>query len=139
VTPRLFSNLRAGLTRHRAFTAADSEDPRLRGRTYAIPFEAVWQASLRLVDGGLRGWVLLEADDQEGIIRGEVRGWFRRFDSGLYLRVSLDHDAQTRVDGVTESLLAKADLGAGARRLGRFFRDLDRAIENGRAQTAGRA
>jgi hypothetical protein len=139
VTQRLFKSMRTGLTSNTAQTAADAEDARLRGRTYAIPFDAVWTASYRLIGGGLRGWSVLEADDAEGIIRGQVRGWFRRFDSRFTLRISLDRDAQTRVDGVCASLVATADLGVNARRLGRLFRELDRALEASRKQPVGGA
>jgi hypothetical protein len=41
-----------------AATAPDSTDRRLRGRTYAVPFEHVWQAARSLAGGGLRGWTL---------------------------------------------------------------------------------
>lgn len=139
MTRPLFQSLRTGLTRNMALTAPDAEDPRLRGRTYAIPFETVWQASIALVDGGLSGWSLLESDDGEGVIRGEVHGRLRRFDSRLTLRISLDHDAQTRVDGLCASVVARADLGVNARRLYRFFRDLDKALEAGRGQLVGGA
>lgn len=134
---RLFRSLRTGLTRNMALTASDAEDPRLRGRTYAIPFDAVWQASLALVDGGLSGWQVNESDDGDGVIRGMVRGRLRRFDSRFTVRVSLDHDAQTRVDGICASLVAKVDLGVNARRLGRFFHALDRALDVGSGQPAG--
>lgn len=123
-----------GLTRNVAFTAPDAEDPRLRGRTYAIPFEDVWQASLRLVDGGLRRWELLEADDQEGIIRGVAHGiLFARFTSDVTVRISLDSDAQTRVDALSASRSGRYDLGSNARKLRKLFRALDRALEETRS------
>lgn len=124
----LYRSMRAALTRNVAFTAPSSDDARLEGRTYAVPFETVWQASLSLVDGGLRGWSLTEADDAEGIIRGQARGGLRRTESAITLRITLDEDAQTRIDGLSASRVGRADLGANARRLGRFFRRLDRAI-----------
>jgi hypothetical protein len=122
--------MQAGLTRNVAFTAPSAEDDRLQGRTYAVPFEAVWRASLELVDGGLRGWSLTESDDGEGIIRGQARGGLRRTESAITLRIILDEDAQTRIDGLSASRVGRADLGANARRLGRFFRSLDRALES---------
>jgi hypothetical protein len=117
------------LTGHRAYTAPDSGDARLRGRTYAVPFDTVWRAALGLVDGGLRGWSLTAADDEQGKIEGSVRGWFQRFHSDVVISISLDRDAQTRVDAVSESVTKQADVGTNARRLVRFFRSLDRAIE----------
>lgn len=110
-------------------TSPDSADERLTGRTYAIPFEAVWQASLGLTDGGLRGWSLLESDDHEGLIRAAVRGRIERLESAVALRVSLDMDAQTRVDATSASLAVRGDMGVNARRLGRFFRRLDQVLD----------
>lgn len=133
----LYRSVQAGLTRNVAFTAPGSDDDRLQGRTYAVPFETVWQASLTLVDGGLRGWTLTESDDSEGIIRGRVRGGLRRTESAITLRVTLDEDAQTRIDGLSASKVGRADLGANARRLGRFFRRLDEAIVSAHGRPVG--
>lgn len=134
MTPGPLEALRDALTRNMAFTSPGAEDDRLQGRTYAVPFEDVWQASLRLVDGGLGGWSLVEADDQEGVIRGRIRGPLRSSESALTLRIGLDEDAQTRVDGLAASTVGRADLGANARRLGRFFRTLDRELEERRGR-----
>lgn len=121
-----------GLTRNVAFTAPAAEDERLRGRTYAIPFEDVWQASLELVSGGLKRWELLEYDDREGIIRGLVHGRMRRFTSAVTIRISLDPDAQTRVDALSASRVGRADFGTNARRLARYFQALDGAMTEAR-------
>ena len=123
-----------GFTSSVAFTGARADDPRLRGRTYAIPFDDVWQASVGLVDGGLRRWELIEADDQEGIIRGVAHGFlFSRFTSTVTVRISLDPDAQTRVDALAASREGGWDLGSSARKLRAFFRSLDRALEEARS------
>lgn len=121
-----------GLTRNAAFTSPGSQDPRLEGRTYAIPFEEVWQVSMDLVGGGIKGWKVLEADDQEGIIRGVARGYIERFTSAITIRITLDMDAQTRVDALSASRVGRADLGVNARRLQRYFSLLDRRLEEGR-------
>jgi hypothetical protein len=134
----LFRSGVSAYTGTRAFTAPDAADPRLRGRTYAVPFDAVWRTALGLMDGGLNGWRVVGADDEEGIIEGEVHGRLQRFDSEVSLRISLDRDAQTRVDGVAESISGTADLGSGARRLARLFRALDRALDRGLATGSGR-
>lgn len=126
-----------GLTRNVAFTAPGAEDERLRGRTYAIPFEDVWQASLQLVDGGLKRWELLEYDDREGIIRGLAHGRLRRSTSAVTIRISLDLDAQTRVDALSASRVGRMDLGANARRLHRYFSRLDAAMVEVRSRRAG--
>lgn len=117
-----------GLTRNVAFTAPGAEDERLRGRTYGIPFQVVWQAALDLVSGGLKRWELTEHDDEEGIIRGIARSRAPGLDSAITVRITLDPDAQTRVDALSSSLTARADLGSNVRRLSRFFQALDQAV-----------
>jgi hypothetical protein len=134
VSPEFLRSLREALTRNMAFTTPGAADERLQGRTYAVPFDEVWTASLRLVDGGLSGWKLVEADDEEGIIRGLIHGPLRGSESALTLRIGLDADAQTRVDGLSASTVGRADLGANARRLGRFFKALDRALAGARGE-----
>jgi hypothetical protein len=111
----------------RAQTAPDAADSRLRGRTYAIPFEGVWQASLRLAGGGLHGWTLLSSDDHNGVIETQAR----RLGGALYdvmIQVRLDENAQTRVDGQATAHRPNTDFGTAARMLRRFFRVLDRTL-----------
>jgi hypothetical protein len=121
-----------GLTRNVAFTAPAAEDHRLRGRTYAVPFEEVWQAAGRLLGGGLAGWELRETDDQDGILRGVAPGRVDWLTGAITIRITLDHDAQTRVDGLAASRTGRWDLGANARHLHRFFTALDRELEDRR-------
>jgi hypothetical protein len=89
--------------------------------------------------GGLKGWSMVDADDREGEIDGLIRGWFERFHSGVTVRITLDQDAQTRVDAVAATLSGKVDLGVNAQRLGRFFKALDRDLEAARGQAMERA
>jgi hypothetical protein len=116
-----------------AGTSARSPDPLLRGRTFSIPFEDVWQASLQLVGGRLRGWTVREADDQVGIIRAEVRGLLAS-EHDITISITLDENAQTRVDATAQARKPDWDLGASRRRLVRYFRALDRALARGRSR-----
>jgi hypothetical protein len=109
-----------------AQTSPAAADPALQGRTYAIPFDAVWQASVRLAGGGLRGWSLIEADDYAGSILACSRGIFGALHD-IAIDVVLDEDAQTRVDARVAARKAP-DFGRSRRRLVRFFRQLDRAM-----------
>jgi hypothetical protein len=118
------------LTENRAATAPDHPDPRLRGRRYAIPFEAVWRAVLEQAERA-RGWTLIEADDMEGTLRAEARTPLLRFLDDVEIRVSLDRDAQTRVDMVSASRVGRGDLGKNARRIRRFLGGLDRKLGAG--------
>lgn len=131
---RLVDGIVRGLTQNVAYTSPSAEDPRLRGRTYAVPFEDVWRAATGLVGGGLRHWEILEADDQEGVIRGTAHGMMERFTSGITVRITLDADAQTRVDAMSARRTGRAGLGVNGRRLHRFFTRLDRAISESRGR-----
>jgi hypothetical protein len=117
-----------GLRRNHVVTAPDHWDPRLRGRTYAIPFEQVWQASMALAKGGLRRWKLIDSDDVEGIINAESRTFVWRFVDDVRIRVYLDENAQTRVDVESKSRKGTGDWGTNARRVHRFLRALDRKL-----------
>lgn len=110
-----------------------ARDPRLRGRTYAIPFDRVWTAALSLA-GEQRGWSVLRADDQSGEIFAEVSARLLPFIDDVKIRIGLDEDAQTRVDLSAHRRGGKADLGANARRVARFLKRLDRSLEATRAQ-----
>ena len=105
-------------------TGQDAGDSRLSGRTYAIPFEDVWQGALRIISERKR-WTLESADDQEGIIVANVRALHARYNSTFEIRIGLDGDGQTRVDALTGMPRAFADLGMNARRITGFFRMLD--------------
>ncbi|HET9982708.1 MAG TPA: DUF1499 domain-containing protein [Longimicrobiales bacterium] len=117
-----------GLTRNVAETSADADEPRLVGRTYAIPFERVWQAAL-VIARKRRLWRITEEDDREGVIRLEATTPIFRFVDDVAIHVTLDENAQTRVDMRSASRKGFADLGKNPRRVGRFFRALDRALK----------
>jgi hypothetical protein len=116
------------LTLNQVATAQYHWDPRLRGRTYAIPFEQVWQAALALANGGLRRWKITDSDDYEGIINAEAKTLVWRFIDDVTIRVYLDENAQTRVDVESNSRKGGADFGTNARRVTRFLRALDRKL-----------
>jgi hypothetical protein len=116
------------LARNHVATAQDHWDPRLRGRTYAIPFEQVWQASLFLANGGLRRWQIIRSDDYDGVIEAEAKTLLLRFTDDVRIHIYLDQDAQTRVDVESRSRKGSADFGSNARRVSRFLRALDRKL-----------
>lgn len=116
-------------------TAVRHEDERLRGRTYPVPFEDVWQAALALASGSLRGWSLISADDTDGVIDAVANRRFPRATDRVVIRISLDDDAQTRVDAEAG---AWQDSSLSPRRtaghLFRFFRALDGAVQQAAAK-----
>lgn len=119
--------LRNALSRNRAETRPDAPDPRLRGRTYAVPFGEVWRAALALAESQ-RGWTVMERDARRGWIRAEARTTLWRFTDDVEVRLSLDDRGLTRVDLVSASRIGGMDLGANARRINRFLRRLDGSV-----------
>jgi len=116
----------------RALVASDvrtdpgSPDPPLRGRTYTIPFERVWNAALTIADGGLRGWKVVRSDDIRGVLEAEAVGSLRKKRvTDVRVRVGLDLDGQTRVDVEMRARKGSYDLGVNRRRLQRFMAALD--------------
>jgi hypothetical protein len=120
--------VKRALSENAAETSPQAEDARLRGRTYAVPFEDVWRAALGLADGGRRGWRLISADDETGEIVAEARTLVFGFVDDVTLRIVLDADAQTRIDMRSASRTGRADLGTNARRIADFFRRLDTLV-----------
>jgi len=116
-----------GLTHNRAFTRADSPDPRLRGRSYPVPFSRVWDAALA-VARGTRRWTVTESDSRAGEIVAEARTALWKFTDDVWIRVSLDEEGQTRVDLTSASRVGRRDLGTNARRIARFLHALDRRL-----------
>lgn len=122
------------LTRNTAETDPRAPDPRLRGRTYAIPFEKVWRAALELADGGLPRWRVVASDDEEGTIHAESPTLVFRFVDDVHVHVRLDENGQTRVDLRSASRVGKGDLGRNPRTIGRFLDRLDQALDAGPGQ-----
>lgn len=84
-----------------------------------------------MADAGLRGWTLLEADEDRGILRSEARTPVLGFVQEVQVRISLDPYGQTRVD------LAVCSRGRGillrrtAGGIRKFFRLLDQRVGAG--------
>ncbi|MEM7417672.1 MAG: hypothetical protein AAF389_19445 [Gemmatimonadota bacterium] len=117
-----------GLTHNQAFTSPEADDPRLRGRTYAIPFETVWQGSVGLGGGGLHGWSIESADDQQGIIQAAVRARLLAPEVVVRIDIGLDENAQTRVDLSATARTERGDFGRSRRLVRSFLERLDRKL-----------
>ncbi len=122
--------LTKALTTNRAETDPWSDDPRLIGRTYAIPYEAVWRSCMSLVQKR-NGWRILKSDDLAGFSRVRCARRFRRLEDDLEIRIGLDEHGLTRVDLRSRSRTDGADLGVNARRVGHFARKLDESLDAG--------
>jgi len=84
-----------------------------------------------MASGELRGWTLLEAAEDLGVFRAEAKTLIFGFVDDVEFRISLDENAQTRVDMTSESRTGKGDLGMNARRIRKFFRVLDKRVGAG--------
>lgn len=124
---RLARSIVKGLTENAVQTSASAEDPRLRGRTYGVPFATVWDEILGMIRSNKR-WRLIDADEGRGAIRAEASTRVFRFVDDVRFRVMLDQNALTRVDMRSASRVGKGDLGTNARRINRFLRELDRRL-----------
>jgi len=116
-----------------ARTAPDAGDPRLRGRTYAVPFHEVWVAAHKLASSRAR-WRIAHADELNGVIRAEATTLVRKRIADVEIRIVLDQDAQTRVDMSSESRNGAFDWGLNIRRIGNFFKALDAELAKPRAE-----
>jgi hypothetical protein len=118
-----------GLKENQVSTDPASEDDRLVGRTYTIPFEEVWQASVALCGGELKGWSILSADDRRGVIEAVAKAALTGVEDDVRVEVQLDQNAQTRVDVWSASQKNRGTFGRNRRVIGRFLRGLDDRLE----------
>jgi hypothetical protein len=103
-------------------------DPRLRGRTYAIPFDRVWTVARALADGGMPRWKLLLVDDEKGRIDAEATTLALRLRDRVHVDIGLDENGLTRVDMSVTPARRWLDVGRGRRMVGRFVRRLDTGL-----------
>ena len=122
--------LARALTTNRVETDPWSDDPRLVGRTYAIPFEAVWRSCIKLVRERA-GWRMLQSDDLAGFIRVRCTTRLLRQEDDFEIRVGLDEHGLTRVDLRSRARSRRVDLSTIARRVGRFSASLDESLGAG--------
>ncbi len=115
------------LTQNSAQTRENADDTRLRGRTYVVPFATVWDEIIKMIESHPR-WKLIRADEGTGLIHAEARTPVFRFVDDVRFKLKLDRNALTRVDMWSASRVGRGDLGTNARRIARFYRDLDRRL-----------
>lgn len=110
-----------------ARTDARAEDPQLRGRTYAIPFESVWQTCLG-VGRELPRWSVHRSDDKAGRIQSVVASGALFPAVYVNIDVGLDHNGQTRVDVEATSASERSNFGRSRRLVIRFVSELDNRL-----------
>ena len=77
----------------------------------------------------IAGWEVLRWDDRTGVIFIEAQVALLRRTDDVRIRITLDRNAQTRVDVESVARQGKVDFGRNARRIGRFLSRLDEATE----------
>ena len=117
-----------GLRESGAETDPRSLDARLVGRTYAIPFDAVWSAAMKLAGKDLRRWTLESSDDIAGLIEASSKTLLFGQQDAVRIEIGLDENAQTRVDMSSMSRSERPDLGRNRRAIGRFLKRLDKTL-----------
>lgn len=123
------SRIARTLTEKGAETAPDAEDLRLRGRTYTIRFEDVWQAAITVIRKRLRGWVVVIDNDRMGRIDALSTSLLRGIETEVVVTIGLDENGQTRVDLSAATRTETRDWGRSRRLIGRFTKKLDRELD----------
>ena len=123
------SGLLRGFFGRSAETRPHAGDARLRGRTYAIPFDRVWSAAEAAASGECPRWTLISANDEAGVIVAEVRTLVSRRIGDARIEIGLDGHAQTRLDVHVVMRGKRGDLGGAARVVGAFVKRLDASLQ----------
>ncbi len=92
-----------------------------------MPFATVWDEIIAMIREHPR-WALIKADEGAGLIHAEAKTLVWRFVDDVRFKLKLDDNALTRLDMWSASRVGRADLGANARRIARFYRELDRRL-----------
>ena len=115
----------AGTQASRISTSPKASDPRLQGRTYAIPFERVWSAALLLAAERLPRWDVSSWNDRHGTIQAHVKSRFSKQPDDVRIRVKLDDYGQTRVDVAVQ---ARKGEDAALKRIVEFMEALEATL-----------
>lgn len=100
------------------------------GRTYTVPFAEVWDAATADIRAR-RGWEIVHADEERGLLTIVCRSRLRRGSDDLSVWVRLDEFGLTRVDARACSREGRASPGANRRRVVEFLEALDETLGPG--------
>ncbi len=100
------------------------------GRTYTVPFAEVWDAATADIRGR-RGWEIVHADEERGLLTVVCRSRLRRSSDDLSVWVRLDEYGLTRVDARAGSREGRLSPGANRRRIVELLEALDEALGPG--------
>lgn len=100
------------------------------GRIYTVPFAEVWDAATADIRGR-RGWEIVHADEERGLLTVVCRSRLRRRTDDLSVWVRLDEYGLTRVDARAGSREGRVTPGANRRRVVELLEALDAALGPG--------
>ncbi|MCK9993886.1 MAG: hypothetical protein Dbin4_02406 [Alphaproteobacteria bacterium] len=95
--------------------------PDLAPLILAVPAAEAFTRAQKLV--AERGWILVEANAQEGRIEATAETRFMRFKDDVVIRIRPEGEG-SRVDMRSVSRFGQSDLGVNARRISQFLEDL---------------
>ncbi len=81
-----------------------------------------------LAVGEMKGWSVVKTDDQNGFILAEATRPLFRIVDDVRVYITLDENAQTRVDLLSQARKGKRDFGTNTRRIARFIQQLDQKL-----------
>lgn len=100
------------------------------GRIYTVPFAAVWDAVAADIESR-RGWEIVHADEERGLLTVVCRSRLRRSSDDLSVWVCLDEYGLTRVDARAGSREGRLSPGANRRRVEGLLEALDEVLGPG--------
>jgi len=100
------------------------------GRIYTVPFAVVWDAATADIESR-RGWEIVHADEERGLLTVVCRSRLRRNSDDLSVWVRLDEYGLTRVDARAGSREGRLSPGANRRRVEELLAALDQALGPG--------
>lgn len=125
--PGMSTNILKGLYRNWVSTTPDAGNPDLRTRLYGCGPGKVFDHVKKLA-GKRRGWKIVEADLDDGILKIEARTLIFRFVDDVTIRVHPAPGGGTLLDMESRSRVGVGDLGTNARRVSNFLKRIDEIV-----------
>lgn len=106
------------------------------GRTYSVAFARVWDVLVEEI-GSRRGWTLVHADEELGLLTATCRPVLPRGLDDLTVWVRLDDNGLTRVDMRSAPRSGRRDFGSNSRRVRELADRLDQVLGGAARVRAG--
>jgi len=125
--PGMSTNIVKGLFRNWVCTKPDAGNPDLRTRLYAGGPKKIFNHAKDLA-AKRRGWKIVDADVDAGILKIEARTLVFRFVDDVVIRVNPAAGGGTSLDMESRSRVGKGDFGTNARRVSKFLKRMDEIV-----------